>query len=201
MNRRFTIGYAVARVTIGIGLVAPVAIWSPQAPPSGSDQTYPAGAGPDHINFSVLEADATNVSHTPRTYWDSYAISYTAPPDRRLVEGEYYINSSTGEILAHRWHNATVYRNRTTYAFVQPAVSIPTERQREQLAADEAYGYDNITDSYYRYDPHYGQIAPTNIGRHPDILDAYTWTATDRTTHYGVPVITYRVSGERTTAA
>ncbi|WP_137285559.1 hypothetical protein [Halorussus salinisoli] len=201
MDRRYLIGLVVALVAIGIGLFAFTTFWSPQVTPLGSDQTYPAGTGPDHINFSALETDDTNVSHTPRTYWDSYAIVYTAPPDRRLVEGDYYINSSTGEILAKRWHNATVYRNGTTYAFVQSADSIPTERQREQLESDDRYVYDNTTDAYYRYDLHYGQIAPTNIGRHPDILDAYTWTATNTTTHHGVPVITYCISGERATAA
>jgi hypothetical protein len=200
MDRRYSVGLLVALVAIGIGSFALATVWSPQTTPPGTTQTYPAGAGPDHVDFSALEADDTNVSHTPRTYWDSYAIVYTAPPDRRLVEGDYYIRSSTGEILAKRWHNATVYRNGTTYAFVQPADSIP-EHQREQFASDPQFAYDNTTDAYYRYDPNYGQIAPTNIGRHPDILDGYTWTATNTTTHHGVPVITYRVSGERATAA
>jgi len=200
MDRRYLIGLAVALIAVGIASFAFTTFWSSQATSPGSDQTYPAGAGPDHINFSVLEADDTNVSHTPRMHWDSYAIVYTAPPDRRLVEGDYYINSETGEILAKRWHNASVYRNGTTYAFVQPADSI-SERQREELKSDDAYVYDNTSDAYYRYDPNYGQLAPTNIGRHPAILDAYTWTATNTTTHHGVPVITYRVSGERATAA
>ncbi|MBV0903672.1 hypothetical protein [Haloarcula salina] len=197
MDRRYGL---VALVALGIGVVAFTTVWAPQATTPGSEQTYPAGAGPDHINFTALEADEANVSHTPRSHWDSYAIVYTAPPDRRLVEGDYYIDSSTGEILTDRWHNATVYRNGTTYAFVQPADSLPAH-QREQFTSDPQFVYDNATDAYYRYDPHYGQIAPTNIGRHPDILGAYTWTATNRTTHHGVPVITYRVSGERTTAA
>ncbi|WP_424000623.1 hypothetical protein ACOZ4I_14155 [Haloarcula salina] len=199
MDRRYLVGLA-ALVALGIGAVAFATVWAPQASSPGSEQTYPEGAGPDHINFSALDADETNVSHAPRAHWDSYAIVYDAPPDRRLVEGDYYINSATGEILADRWDNATVYRNGTTYAFLQPADSLP-EHQREQFSSDPLFVYDNATDAYYRYDPHYGQIAPTNIGRHPDILDAYTWTATNRTTHHGVPVITYRVSGERTTAA
>jgi len=200
MDRRYVIGLVVL-VAAGIGLVAFTAIWSPQTTSPGSDQTYPAGAGPDHINFSALEEDDMNVSHTPRAHWDSYAIVYTAPPERRLVEGDYYINSVTGEILAKRWHNASVYRNGTTYAFVQPVDGLSSEHQREQLESDDAYVYDNATDAYYRYDPHYGQIAPTNIGRHPDILGGYTWTAANRTTRHGVPVITYRVSDVRATAA
>lgn len=201
MDRRYSIGLVVVLVAVGIGVVAFTTVWSPRATSPGSDQPYPDGAGPDHINFSALEADETNVSHTPRTYWDSYAIVYTAPPDRRLVEGDYYINSATGEILADRWHNATVYRNGTIYAFVQPADGISTEHQREQFESDDRYVYDDTTDAYYRYDTHYGHLAPTNIGRHPDILDGYTWTATNRTTHHGVPVITYRVTGDRATAA
>lgn len=201
MDRRYSIALVVVLVAVGIGAFAFTTVWAPQTTPLGANQTYPSGAGPNHINFSALEADDINVSHTPRAYWDSYAIVYTEPPDRRLVEGDYYINSTTGEIIAERWHNATVYRNGTTYAVVQPADSIPTERQREQLESDDSYVYDNATDAYYRYDPHYGQIAPTNIGRHPDILDAYTWTAINTTTHHGVSVITYRVTGERATAA
>jgi len=201
MNRRYVIGLAVALVAIGVGLVAFTVLWSPQTTSPGSAEAYPAGAGPDHINFSALAANDANVSHTPRKHWDSYAIIFTAPPDRPLIEGDYYINSATGEILADRWHNATVYRNGTTYAAVQPADSIPNERQREELESDDSYVYHNATDAYYRYDPHYGQIAPTNIGRHPDLLDGYTWTATNRTTHHGVPVITYRVTGKRATAA
>ncbi|AAV44773.1 unknown (plasmid) [Haloarcula marismortui ATCC 43049] len=201
MDRRYVIGLAVALVAIGIGLAAFTAPWSPQTTSPGLDETYPAGAGPDHINFSALEEDDMNVSHTPREYWDSYAIIYTAPPDRPLIEGDYYINSNTGEILADRWHNATVYRNGTTYAAVQLVDDIPNERQREELESDDSYVYHDATDAYYRYDPRYGQIAPTNIGRHPDLLDGYTWTATNRTTHHGVSVITYRVTGKRATAA
>ncbi|MDG5775937.1 hypothetical protein VB773_14110 [Haloarculaceae archaeon H-GB2-1] len=199
MDRRYVIGL-VAFVVIGLGLVAFTTVWSPQADSPSSDQTYPAGAGPDHINFSALNADNATVTHTPREYWDSYAIIYTAPPERRLIEGSYYINSTTGEIIGQRWHNATVYINGSTYAFVQPADSIP-EHRREQIESNPQFVYDNTTDAYYRYDPHYGQIAPTNIGRHPDILDAYAWTAVNTTTHHGVPVITYRVEDERTTAA
>lgn len=187
-------------VLIGFGVGAFTTVWSPQTTTLDSDQSYPHGAGPEGINFSALDTADTNISHTPRTYWNSYAIVYTAPPDRRLVEGNYYINSTTGEVLANRWHNATVYRDGTTYAVVQPATSIPNDHEREELESDDAYVYDNTTDAYYRYDLHYGQLAPTNIGRHPDILSAYTWTATNTTTHHGVPVITYRVSGTRATA-
>jgi hypothetical protein len=200
MDRRYSIGLVVALVAIGLGSFAFVAFSSPQPTAPGSEQTYPPGAGPDHINFTALDADDSNVSHGPRQYWDSHAIVYTAPPERRLVEGNYYINASTGEIIGQRWHNGTVYINGSTYAFVQPADSIP-EHQREQFSSDPQFVYDTTTDAYYRYDPRYGQIAPTNIGRHPDILDAYTWTAIDTTTHHGVPIVTYRVSGERETAA
>lgn len=181
----------VAVATASVGLF----IWSPTSGPSDSDRTYPAGAGADHINFSTLESDDANVSHTPREHWGSYAILYTAPPERPIVEGDYYINSSTGEVIADRWHNATVYRNGTTYAFAQPAESIPNERQREEFESDDAFVYDNATETYYRYDPHYGRLAPTNIGRHTDLLEAYTWEATNTTTHHGVSVVTYRVTG------
>lgn len=200
MDRRFVIGL-VAFVAIGLGMVAFTTVWAPQTTSPSPDQTYPAGAGPNQINFSTLNADNANVSYTPREYWDSYAIIYTAPPERRLVEGNYYINSTTGEIIGQRWHNATVYINGSTYAFVQPADSIP-EHRRGQIESDPLFVYDNTTDAYYRYDPRYGQIAPTNIGRHPNVIpDAYAWTAVNTTTHHGVPVITYRVEDERTPAA
>ncbi|WP_226022549.1 hypothetical protein [Halomicrobium salinisoli] len=201
MDRRYSVGLVVALVAVGVGAVALATAWPPQATALDSDQTYPEGAGPDHVDFSALQADDANVSHTPRAHWDSYAIVYTAPPDRRLVEGDYYINSSTGEILADRWHDATVYRNGSTYASVQPADGVPDERRRAELESDDRYVYDDATGAYYRYDPHYGRIAPTNVGRHPDVLDGYTWTATNATTHHGVPVVTYRVTGERATAA
>jgi len=200
MDRRHVVGLVVVLVAIGIGVFAFMTFSSPQATPLGSDQPYPPGAGPDHINFTTLNANNNTVSHTPRNYWDSYAIVHTEPPERQLVEGDYYINSSTGEIIGQRWHNGTVYINGSTYAFVQPADSIP-EHQREEFESDPEFVYDNTIDAYYRYDPQYGQLAPTNIGRHPDILGAYTWTATNTTTHHSVPVITYRVSGERATAA
>lgn len=197
MDRRYLVVTLIALVAIVTASFALATSWSASSSPLDPDQTYPAGAGPDHINFSALNADDTNVSHTPRKYWDSYAIIYTAPPERRLVEGDYYINSSTGETIAERWHDAKVYRNGTIYAFVQPAESI-SEHQREQFTSDPQFVYDNTTDAYYRYDPHYGQIAPTNIGRHTMILNSYTWEAINTTTHHDVPVITYRVAGTRT---
>jgi hypothetical protein len=197
MERRSLVAVLVVLVAVGTAAFA-LTIWSPMSGPSDPDRTYPAGAGADHINFSTLESDDANVSHTPREYWDSYAILYTAPPERPIVEGDYYINSSTGELIADRWHDATVYRNGSTYAFAQPAESIPNEHQREEFESDDAFVYDNATETYYRYDPHYGQLAPTNIGRHTALLEAYTWEATNTTTHHGVPVITYRVTGTRT---
>lgn len=201
MDRRYLVTLLAVLVVLGIGSVAFTTLWSSQGTSLGRDQTYPAGAGPNHINFSVLETDEANVSHTPRNYWDSYALIYTAPPERRLVEGDYYINSTTGEVIGDRWNNATVYINGSTYAFVQPADSISNERQREEFESDPTVVYDNATDAYYRYDPHYGQVAPTNIGRHTTILDGYTWEAVNTTTHHGVPVITYRMTGTRTDAA
>jgi hypothetical protein len=173
----------------------------PVTPPDGSqspeDRAYPDGAGPDHIDFAALDADNRSVKHSPRDHWESYAISYTAPPERRLVEGEYYINATTGAIIGERWNDASVYIHGSTYAFVQPAASVP-DREREQLEADDSFVYHEATDAYYRYDPHYGRVAPTNIGRHPSLLEAYTWEAVDTTTHHGVPVITYRATGSHT---
>jgi hypothetical protein len=113
------------------------------------------------------------------------------------VEGDYYINSSTGEIIGDRWNDATVHLNGSTYAYVQPADSIP-DHGREQYRSDGTFVYNEATDSFYRYDRRYGSVAPTNIGRHPDILEAYTWKAENSTTHHGVPVITYRATGTRT---
>ena len=197
MNRRYLIVVLVAFIAIAASF-ALATYWSPPSSPLQPDQTYPTGAGQDHINFSALTADESSVSDTPREYWDSYGLIYTAPSERRLVEGDYYINSSTGEIITKRWYNATVYRNGTTYAFVQPADSIPHEQKREEFESDDSFVYDNTTNAYYRYDPHYGQIAPTNIGRHTKILEPYTWEATNRATHHGVQVITYRVTGMRT---
>ncbi|WP_240938219.1 hypothetical protein [Haloarcula rubripromontorii] len=111
MDQRYVSGLTVVLVVVGVAAFAFTSLWPPQMLASDSGQAYPAGAGPDHINFSALEVHGMNVSHTPQTHWDSYAIVHTEPPDRRLVEGDYYINSTTGEILADRWHNATVYRN------------------------------------------------------------------------------------------
>lgn len=198
MNRSYLIVVPIALVAVVAALVALSALPTAPTDTPTSNQTYPAGAGPDDINFSALDSDDRNVSHTPRSYWDSYAIVYTAPDDRPIVEGDYYINATTGEILADRWDDVSVYRNGTIYAFFQPAESVPTEREREELDADDAYSYDNATDAYYRYDPQYGQIAPTNIGRHTDLLESYTWEANNRTSHHGVPVITYRVTGAGT---
>jgi hypothetical protein len=184
-------------VTVALaGCTGPVGPFDGTQSPS-PDQEYPKGAGAEHINFSALTTDTTNVSHSPREHWDSYAIIYTAPSERRLVEGNYYINSTTGEIIGERWNNGTVYLNGSTYAFAQPASSI-TERDRQQLDSDESFVYHKKTDTYYRYDQQYGSVAPTNIGRHPEILEAYTWEAVDTTTHHGVPVITYRATGRHT---
>jgi len=199
MDRRYVAIGLLALVAIVAASFALATSWATPSGPLGSDQPYPDAAGPDHINFSSLDTDNATVSHIPRKYWDSYAILYTAPSERRLVEGDYYINSTTGEIIGQRWHNATVYIDGSRYAFVQPADSI-SERQREQFESDPAFVYHNTTDAYYRYDPHYGQTAPTNIGRHTMIVNPYTWEATNTTTHHGVPVITYRVTGRQADA-
>ncbi|MFA9516600.1 hypothetical protein ACERIT_05190 [Halopenitus sp. H-Gu1] len=159
-----------------------------------SDQQYPDGVGPNHINFSKLDADDNTLLHTPRTHWDSYAIIFTEPPNRRRVEGDYYINSSTGAVISDLWYGAKDYRNGDTYAYVQPADQIPNDHQREELESDPAFVYDNATNAYYRYDRQYGQIAPTNIGRHTEILRYYDWEATNTTTHHGVSVITYQLA-------
>lgn len=168
----------------------------------GPDQEYPEGAGPDYINFSALDADDNTVLYTPREYWDSYAIVYTEPPERRRVEGDYYIDSSTGEIIGDRWDGAKTYRTVGTYVHVQPADGIRYEHVREEYESDPEFVYDDATDAYYKYDPDYGSIAPEdigghNIGRHTDRLDLYAWEAVDTTTHHGVPVVTYRVTGKR----
>lgn len=196
MDRRHLVAGALAAVLVG-SLAAATLPSGPQDP-LGSERTYPEGAGPDGIDFAAIGGDA-DLTHAPRDHWDSYAIRYSAPPERRLVEGQYYVDSTTGEILAERWHDAEVYRNGTTYAFVQPAGSLP-EHRREQFASDPQFVHDDATDAYYRYDPDYGRLAPTNIGRHTAMLDAYTWVADDATTHHGVAVITYRVTGTRTDA-
>lgn len=162
----------------------------------GPDQAYPDGAGPTHINFSTLNADESNVSHSPRKHWDSYAVSYSAPSERPLIEGSYYINSSSGEILGERWNDGRVYLNGSRYAFIQPTESIP-EHERKQLDADDQFIYHEATDAYYRYDRQYGHVAPTNLGRHPALLEAYEWKAIESKTHHGVPVITYKAMGTR----
>jgi hypothetical protein len=201
MERRYIVVGLLAAVAVVALAFAVITLAPAEAGPLDSDQAYPAGAEADGINFTALESTDTNVSHTPRKHWDSYAINYDAPRERPVVEGEYYINGATGEILADRWYNASVYRNGSTYAFVQPADSIPNEAQRETFESDDAFVYDNATDAYYRYDSQYGTSAPTNIGRHTTILDAYSWEATDTTTHHGVPVITYEVTGTRTNSS
>lgn len=201
MDRRTLVvicGTVAALAIAAFVLATPLA---PEANTPAANKSYPTGAGTDHINFSALDDDSANVSHAPREHWDSYAIRYSAPPERRIVEGEYYIDSATGAIVGQRWHDATVYINGSTYAFVQPAESIPNEQERAEFKSDPAFVYDNATDAYYRYDTQYGRVAPTNIGRHTKILEAYTWQATNRTTHHGVPVITYRVTGTRKEAA
>lgn len=197
MDRRHVVALAVALVA-GVAVLAALTALGPSTSgPLGPDQQYPDGAGPDRINFSTLKSDDTNVSYAPRERWESYAIRHTAPPDRRFVEGDYYINSTTGEIIADRWDNGTEYINGSTYAYVQPADSL-SERERAEYEDDDAYVYHNATDAYYRYDTQYGSVAPTNIGRHTAILEAYTWEAVETTTHHGVQVITYQVTDKRT---
>lgn len=196
MDRRHLAVGLLTLIAVVVAAVAFATVWSAPSGPLDADQTYPPGAESDQINFSALDAGDATLTHTPREHWDSYAIRYTAPPERRLVEGEYYINSTTGEIIADRWNDAKVYRNGTIYVVFQPAGSIP-EHEREQFDSDPQFVNDDATDAYYRYDPRYGEIAPTNIGRHTALLDAYRWEAVNTTTHHGVPVITYRATGTR----
>jgi len=195
MKRRSTIVVLAATVALA-GCVGPVTSFDGTRSPD-SDREYPAGAGPDHIDFSALDADGRNVSHGPRAHWESYAVVYTAPSERPLVEGDYYIDSATGEIVAERRNDGRVYLNGSTYAFVQPAGTV-SEHEREQLESDDAFVYHEATDAYYRYDRRYGSVAPTNLGRHPDVLEAYTWEAVGTTAHHGVAVVTYRATGTRT---
>ena len=197
MQRRWLVALGVV-VVVGVGLLVAVGpAPTSDANPLPADQQYPPGAGPNGINVTALDAAETNLTHTPRAHWESYVLGFTETPDTPPVEGTYYINATTGEILTDRFHGATAYRNGSIYAFRQPAGELPTDRHREELAADEAYTYDNASDTYYRYDPRYGQLAPTTIGRHTDIVEAYTWEAVNTTTHHGVPVITYRLTGRQ----
>lgn len=97
-------------------------------------------------------------------------------------------------MIADLWYGAKNFRNGDTYAYVQPADRIPDDHQREEFESDPAFVFDNATDAYYRYDRHYGRVAPTTIDRHTDILEYYGWEATNTTTHHGVSVITYQLS-------
>ena len=196
MQRRWLVALGV--VVVGVGLLVAVGPAPPSdANPLPADQQYPPGAGPNEINFSALDAAETNLTHTPRAHWESYVLGFTEAPDPPPVEGTYYINATTGEIITDRFHGATAYRNGSIYAFSQPAEGLTNDHQREQFVDDDAYVYDNATDMYYRYDPRYGQLAPTTIGRHTDIVESYSWEAVNTTTHHGVPVITYRLTGRQ----
>lgn len=155
---------------------------------------YPDGAGPDGIDFSTLESDDETPLRAPKDHWDSYAIVFDEPPDRRRVEGDYYVNSSTGELISELWYGARDYRNGDAYAYVQPADELPDHQPRDEWESDPQFTYHDATDAYYRYDPHYGQIAPTNIGRHTEMVEPYGWEAVGTATHHGVPVVAYRLS-------
>jgi hypothetical protein len=171
---------------------------SPDEPTTDSRATprrdYPDGAGPDHIDFSTLESDDETVLQASQAHWDTFAIVYSEPPGRRRVEGDYYVNSSTGAVISHLWYGAKDYRNGDAYAYVQPAERVPDDRRREEYESDPSFVYDDETNAYYRYDRQYGQVAPTNVGRHTEILKYYGWEATDTSTHHGVPVIAYQLS-------
>ncbi|OYR46595.1 hypothetical protein [Halorubrum sp. Ea8] len=157
-------------------------------------EEYPDGAGPDGIDFTTLESDDETPLHAPRDHWDSYAIVFDEPPDRRRVEGDYYVNSSTGEVISELWYGAKDYRNGDAYAYVQPADGLPDHQLRDEWESDPQFTYHDATDAYYRYDPQYGQIAPTNIGRHTEMVEPYGWEAVGTATHHGVPVVAYRLS-------
>jgi hypothetical protein len=158
-------------------------------------ETYPPGAGQNSIDFSVVGADEATLLSLSHDGWESYAFIYDEPADRPRVEGEYYVDTTTGEVVSKLSDDARDYRDGEEYAAIQPAGPL-SDRQREQLDDDLAYVYDADTDAYYRYDPQYGEIAPTNVGRHPTILESYEWTATGETTHHGVAVITYELASE-----
>lgn len=157
--------------------------------------TYPAGAGPDSIDFSVVGGDEATLRSLSHDGWESYGILSDEPADRPRVEGEYYVDTTTGEVLSELYDDVRDYRNGEEYASVRPVGPL-SDQQRERLADDPAYVYDDDTDAYYRYDPEYGEVAPTNIGRHSTILESYEWTATGETTHHGVAVITYELASE-----
>lgn len=199
MDRRHYLGAAV--VLVAVAAVFAFVAFPAASDPLGPGEEYPAGAGADHIDFETLGETGGNVSHAPREHWESYVVDYAEPPDRRLVEGVYYVDGRTGATLADRWHDAEVYRNGSVYAVRQPADGIPDERTREALENDPEFRYDDATDAYYRYDPRYGRLAPTNLGRHTAVLEPYTWEAVETTDHHGVDVITYRVTGRRADAS
>ena len=158
-------------------------------------ETYPPGAGPDSIDFSVVGADEPTLLSLSHDGWESYAFRYDEPADRPRVEGEYYVDTTTGEVVSELYEEAADYRDGEEYAAIQPAGPL-SDQQREQLDDDSAYVHDADTDAYYRYDPQYGGVAPTTVGRHPTILESYEWTATGETTHHGVAVITYELASE-----
>jgi hypothetical protein len=158
-------------------------------------EAYPAGAGPDSIDFSVVGGDEATLLSLSHDGWESYAFRYDEPADRPRVEGEYYVDTTTGEIVSDLSDDARDYRDGEEYASVQPAGPL-SDREREQLEDDPAHVYDADTDAYYRYDPQYGEVAPTNVGRHATILESYEWTATGETTHHGVAVVTYELASE-----
>lgn len=158
-------------------------------------ETYPAGAGPDGIDFSVVGGDEATLLDLSHDGWESYGFVSDEPADRPRVEGDYYVDTTTGEVVSQLYNDAQDYRDGEEYAYVQPAGPL-SDRQRERLDEDPEYVYDADTDAYYRYDPRYGEAAPTNVGRHPTILESYRWTATGETTHHGVEVVTYELASE-----
>lgn len=194
MNRRRLLPLLAVLVAAVVAAIALGSFGTSMIPVADGNQQYPAGAGPTHVDFSALSSDGNNLTHAPRDHWEAYAISYTEPPDRRRVEGTYYINSTTGEIIAERWDDGTVYRSDRAYAYVQPASGLDTERERQEFEDNPDFVYDEATDAYYKYQSRSGFLSPTNIGRHPELLEPYSWEATGRTTHHGVPVITYELS-------
>jgi hypothetical protein len=158
-------------------------------------EVYPAGAGPESIDFSVVGADEATLLSLSHDGWESYAFRYDEPADRPRVEGEYYVDTTTGEIVSALSDDARDYRDGEEYASIRPAGPL-SDQERERLEDDPKYVYDADTDAYYRYDPQYGEVAPTNVGRHPTILESYEWTATGEATHHGVAVVTYELASE-----
>lgn len=172
-------------------------------------QSYPDGAGPNHVDVAALiGGDDTPSAHTPGDAWETYVVRTSiSHADAYTLHTTHYIDSLTGERLTHTesaavGYAAMEYANATTYAFVYPNASdINDSDTRENL--EETATYDPETDAYYIYDENpdrYAADAPTAhitavVGGNDRLLEQYTWKAVGTTTQHGVAVITYRLTG------